>query len=85
MAKTDPPHLLSRRTLLLALPFGLAGCARGPDISFALPDFAIGDYGPGYDNGYPLAAVDPMRVNSTYRRQAVAYGGSQRPGTISAR
>jgi lipoprotein-anchoring transpeptidase ErfK/SrfK len=75
---------MNRRTFLLGTPLLLAGCGRVStySYSFSLPDFTIGDYGGGYDNGFPIAAVDRMRINPALMRQEVAYDGPQRPGTI---
>jgi lipoprotein-anchoring transpeptidase ErfK/SrfK len=78
--------LLDRRLFMLGAPLALAGCTRAmPDLALALPDFELpfgGDYGPRYDNGYPVAAVDGLRVNSAYLRREVAYSGRQKAGTI---
>ena len=73
---------MNRRMFLLGAPLLLAGCGRASTYGFSLPDFSIGDYGGGYDNGFPLSAVDPMRINPALMRQQVAYDGPQRGGTI---
>jgi lipoprotein-anchoring transpeptidase ErfK/SrfK len=73
---------MNRRTFLLGAPLLLAGCGRASTYSFSLPDFTIGAYGGGYDNGFPISAVDRMRINPALMRQEVAYDGPQRAGTI---
>src|SRR5690349_21502211 len=74
---------MKRRTFLLGAPIFLAGCTRGvPDLSLALPDFSIGDYGPGYDHGHPVPGIATSRINPVFLRQEVAYDGAQRAGTI---
>jgi lipoprotein-anchoring transpeptidase ErfK/SrfK len=77
---------LDRRAFILGAPVALAGCTRDmPDLALAVPDFEFpwgGGYGPRYDNGYPVAAVDTLRVKPAYLRTQVAYRSSQRPGTI---
>ncbi len=88
---------LSRRSLLVGLGLGattlVAGCTTGPRARIAgLTPFAGGSpyassylpdmYGPIYDDGFQIPAIDPSRVDPRFFRQEVADPTGAMPGTV---
>ena len=69
---TDPSvqsHALSRRAVVVGLPFLLAGCAGA-------------GYGLTQDGGFTIAPVDVTTIDSSLLRQEVAWHGKEKPGSI---
>src|SRR5208337_4050262 len=79
--------VIDRRTVLAAIALLLEGCASRaipPGMSF----YPIGDpgfasaYGPIFDQGHEIPALDLTRIDPSLLRQQVAFAGPYRPGTI---
>ena len=76
---------ISRRSLLLGgLCLPLAACADDDELSLdtVVSPASSRIYGPIADEPYPIPAVKSRQLRAKYRRQIVAYRGSERPGTI---
>lgn len=65
-----PDHTLSRRAVVLGLPFLVSGC-----VGFA-------NYGSVSDGGFIVPAVDVTSMDSSLMRTEVAWSGKEKPGSI---
>ena len=80
--------LIDRRSIVAAIGLMLGGCAaqRGvPSAAgfypFAAPEFASA-YGPIFDQGHTIPALDLTRIDPALLRQRTGFAGPYRPGTI---
>ena len=79
---------VDRRSVVAAIGLMLGGCAppRGvPSAAgfypFAAPEFASA-YGPVFDQGHAIPALDLTRIDPALLRQHTRFAGPYRPGTI---
>jgi lipoprotein-anchoring transpeptidase ErfK/SrfK len=79
--------LVDRRSVVAAIGLMLGGCAapRGvPSAAgfypFAAPEFASA-YGPVFDQGHAIPALDLTRIDPALLRQHTRFAGPYRPGT----
>lgn len=80
---------VSRRAVLLAAPFVLAGCVSttrtlrpAPGVPPKLDPVYLAMYGPRPDEKFPLPATDISQVKPQFLRQEVVYPTSEPVGTI---
>jgi len=79
--------LVDRRSVIAAIGLMLGGCApRGTPPAagfypFAAPEFASA-YGPIFDQGHAIPALDLTRIDPALLRQHTRFAGPYRPGTI---
>lgn len=64
-----PDHTLSRRAVVLGLPFLVSGCM-------------VANYGSVSDGGFIVPAVDVTSMDSSLMRTEVAWSGKEKPGSI---
>lgn len=80
----------SRRSLLVAIPFIVAGCVTNQrnrkslqaQPSWNVPPEVQAMYGPVENEAYPLPAVDMSKINPQYWRQEVTYNSPYTPGKL---
>jgi len=80
--------VIDRRSVLAAIALLLGGCApyRGAPSGagfypFGAPEFASG-YGPIFDQGHEIPALDLTKIDPSLLRQYTHFSGPYRPGTI---
>ena len=71
--------ILCRRSLIVSLPFLVAGCAGSQRLAPILGN-DYGPYGVIYDEGIIVPAVDASTVDPNLLRQEVVWHGRERPG-----
>ncbi len=94
MTNNPMTRVHSRRTVLSGLGLGaiatLTGCVSAPRAQISdlsafgsdLPPEYVTAYGPIFDGGYQIPAIDLRRMDQQFLRRQVAYNGPETPGTI---
>jgi lipoprotein-anchoring transpeptidase ErfK/SrfK len=82
--------IIDRRSVLAGIALGLGGCAAPGGVPYRAGFFPLGNpqyaaaYGPIFDQGHEIPALDLTRIDPSLLRQQVAFAGPFRPGTIVA-